>query len=74
MKDGILDTIEDLKAIEHTPSEIRDAADRGERVRFIGDNIMLYAKEFGNMTRSGKRIDNEYIGTFIEEVRTKIGY
>lgn len=74
VKDGILDTIEDLKAIEHTPSEIRDAVDRGERVRFISDNIMLYAKEFGNMTRSGKRIDNEYVGTFIEEVRTKIGY
>lgn len=74
VKDGILDTIEDLKAIEHTPSEIRDAADRGEQVRFISDNIMLYAKEFGNMTRSGKRIDNEYVGTFIEEVRTKIGY
>lgn len=74
VKDGILDTIEDLKAIEHTPSEIRDAADRGERVRYISDNIMLYAKEFGNMTRSGKRIDNEYVGTFIEEVRTKIGY
>ena len=74
VKDGILDTIEDLKAIEHTPSEIRDAADRGERVRFISDNIMLYAKEIGNMTRSGKRIDNEYVGTFIEEVRTKIGY
>ncbi len=74
VKDGILDTIEDLKAIEHTPSEIRDAADRSERVRFIRDNIMLYAKEFGNTTRSGKRIDNEYVGTFIEEVRTKIGY
>lgn len=74
VKDGILDTIEDLIAIEHTPSEIRDAADRGERVRFISDNIMLYAKEFGNMTRAGKRIDNEYVGTFIEEVRTKIGY
>lgn len=74
VKDGILDTIEDLKAIEHTPSEIRDTADRGERVHFISDNIMLYAKEFGNMTRSGKRIDNEYVGTFIEEVRTKIGY
>ena len=74
VKDGILDTIEDLKAIEHTPSEIRDTADRGERVCFISDNIMLYAKEFGNMARSGKRIDNEYVGTFIEEVRTKIGY
>lgn len=74
VKDGILDTIEDLKAIEHTPSEVRDATDRGERVSFISDNIMLYAKEFGNMTRSGKRIDNEYVGTFIEEVRTKIGY
>ncbi len=74
VKDGILDTIEDLIAIEHTPSEIQDATDRGERVRFIRDNIMLYAKEFGNMTRAGKRIDNEYVGTFIEEVRTKIGY
>lgn len=74
VKDGILDTIEDLIAIEHTPSEIRDATDRGERVRFISDNIMLYAKEFGNTTRAGKRIDNEYVGTFIEEVRTKIGY
>lgn len=74
VKDGILDTIEDLIAIEHTPSEIRDVIDRGERVRFISDNIMLYAKEFGNMTRAGKRVDNEYVGTFIEEVRTKIGY
>ena len=74
VKDGILDTIEDLIASEHTPSEIRDATDRGECVRFISDNIMLYAKEFGNMTREGKRIDNEYVGTFVEEVRTKIGY
>lgn len=74
VKDGILDTIEDLIAMEHTPSEIRDSADRGERVRFMSDNIMLYAKEFGNKTRTGKRIDNEYVGTFIEEVRTKIGY
>lgn len=74
VKDGILDTIEDLIAIEHTPSEIRDATDRSERVRFISDNIMLYAKEFGNTTRAGKRIDNEYVGTFVEEVRTKIGY
>ena len=74
VKDGILDTIEDLIAIEHTPSEIRDATDRSERVRFTSDNIMLYAKEFGNTTRAGKRIDNEYVGTFVEEVRTKIGY
>ncbi len=74
VKDGILDTIEDLKAIEHTPSEIRDAADRGEQVRFISENIMLYAKEFGNITKSGMRIDNDYVGAFIEEVRTKIGY
>lgn len=61
-------------SIEHTPSEIRDATDRSERVRFTSDNIMLYAKEFGNTTRAGKRIDNEYVGTFVEEVRTKIGY
>lgn len=74
VKDGILDTIEDLISLEHTSSEIRDATDRAERVRFISDNIMLYAKDFGNITRAGKRIDNEYIGTFIEEVRRKIGY
>lgn len=74
VKDGILDTIEDLKAIEHTSSEIESATDRKERIRFISDNIMLYAKEFGNMTISGKRIDNEYVGNFIEDVRTKIGY
>lgn len=74
VKDGILDTVEDLMAIEHTPSEIRDATDRNERVRFISDNIMLYIKEFGNMTKAGKCINNEYVGTFIDEVRIKIGY
>ena len=73
VKDGILDTIEDLIAKEHSPSEIR-AADRSKRVRLMRDNIMLYAKEFGSMTQAGKRIDNEYVGNFMEEVRTQIGY
>jgi hypothetical protein len=74
VKDGILDTIENLIEIEHTPSEIKDATDRGTRVHFIRDNIMLYAKEFGNMTKERRRIDNEYVATFIEDVRAKIGY
>lgn len=74
VKDGILDTIEDLKSLEHTPAEIRDAADRSEMVRFISDNIMFYAKEFGNTTKLGNRIDNYYIATFIEMVQREIGY
>lgn len=74
VKDGILDTVEDLAAAERTPAEIRDAAGCEERARLISGNIMLYAKEFGGRTRSGARIDNDYVGAFIEEVRTAIGY
>ncbi len=74
VKDGILDTIEDLRTIEHTSLEIKDAANRSERVRFLSENIMLYIKEFGNFNKNNVRIDNEYIGGFIADVRVKLGF
>lgn len=74
IKDGILDTIEDLISLEHTPAEIKGAADREGQVQLLSDNIMIFIKEFGNPGKSGQRIDNEYIGSFIENLCTEFGY
>lgn len=48
IKDGILDTTDDLKDLEHTAADINAGSDPDMRNSMIGDNIMLYAKEFGN--------------------------
>lgn len=63
MKDGILDATENLVPLEHSPAEIFDAGSGEEQVTLLSENIMLYVKEFGNLTKSNATIDNEYVGT-----------
>ena len=74
IKDGILDSTDDLKEQEHTVAEINSASDADTRNGMISDNIMLYAKEFGNKNAAGEVIDNQYIGEFIEGLTREFGY
>lgn len=74
IKDGILDTTDDLKDLEHTAADINAGSDPDMRNSMIGDNIMLYAKEFGNKNRAGAVIDNQYIGEFVESLTREFGY
>lgn len=74
VKDGILDSIEDLVSSEHTEKEIKGAATRDEQVQFLAENIMLFVKEFGNKNRAGVTINNEYIAAFIENLRVEFSY
>lgn len=68
VKDGILDTIEYLQAKEHTATDIKSAPDWQGSVQLLSDNIILFAKEFGNKNNVNEIIDNEYIGNFIKEL------
>ena len=74
IKDGILDSTDDLKEQEYTVSDINAASDANTRNDMISDNIMLYAKEFGNKNAAGLVIDNQYIGEFIEGLTREFGY
>ncbi|MBU3134400.1 AAA family ATPase [Clostridium gasigenes] len=74
LKDGILDAIEDLVSMEHTPAEIKAAPDWKNQVQLLSDNVMLFVKEFGNISRFGQDIDNKYVGKFIEDLRIKFKY
>lgn len=40
----------------------------------LGENIMLYVKEFGNLNKSNSIIDNEYVGKFIDDLRKEFSY
>ena len=74
VKDGILDVTENLVPIEHSPSEIHSALSGDEQIIFLSENIMLYIKEFGNLTKSNAVIDNAYIGKFVDDLRKEFGY
>lgn len=74
VKDGILDTIENLAAVEHTAAEIHAAADRDTQITFLSDNLMLYINEFGNKNAAGETINNEHITGFVESLRTEFHY
>lgn len=74
VKDGILDVMENLVPIEHSPSEIHSAAGEDAQVELLSENIMLYIKEFGNLTKSNATIDNAYIGKFVDDLRKEFGY
>ena len=74
VKDGILDTSEDLVSVEHSIEEICNAPDAIARYKMLGDNIMVYAKEYGNTCKFGSVIDNAYVGTFVETLREKLNY
>lgn len=74
VKDGILDVTENLVPIEHSPSEIHSALSGDEQIIFLSENIMLYIKEFGNLTKSNAVIDNAYVGKFVDDLRKEFGY
>jgi MoxR-like ATPase len=72
VKDGILDTIEDLN--EYAAADIHAAGDRDSQVALLSENLMLYIKEFGSEIAGGEIINNDYIAGFVEELRTQFGY
>lgn len=74
VKDGILDSAEDLIQAEHTVDAIFAEQDTAERLRMLADNIMVYTKEFGSMSKFGTIIDNDYVGDFIENLVEKFGF
>lgn len=74
VKDGILDSAEDLIPAEHGVDEVFSETDAQSRLKMLGDNIMVYAKEFGSTSRFGAVIDNSYIGNFVDDLREKFGY
>lgn len=74
VKDGILDSVEDLVALEHSIPDILSAPDRESVIRFISENLMLFIKEFGSKNRDGTSIDNAYVGSFIEDLRVALQY
>ena len=37
-------------------------------------NIMMLIKEFGNSTKTGTEINNEYVGNFVKDLITAFGY
>lgn len=74
VKDGILDTIEDLIPSEHTIAEIHTAGDRDSEVTFLSENLMLYTKRFGDVNKDGEIINNEYIARFVESLRAEFHY
>lgn len=74
VKDGILDASENLVPLEHSTAEISSAGNGEEQISLLSENIMLYVKEFGNLTKSNATIDNAYIGKFIDDLRKEFGY
>lgn len=73
VKDGIIDSFEDLKSSEHSCAEIAAAAGN-DRVRLLAENMMLYVKHFGENNMSGVCINNSYIADFTEDLCNRLGY
>ena len=74
VKDGILDSTENLTLLEHTAAEIHSATSGDEQIDLLSENIMLYVKEFGNLNKSNIVLDNAYIGTFIDNLRKEFSF
>lgn len=73
VKDGILDSYEDLKGNEHSCTDIRTASE-ADRIKMVAENIMLFVKHFGESNAAGALIDNNYIAEFIENLCDALGY
>jgi len=74
VKDGILDAMEDLIAKEHSAKDIANETEYEKQINMIADNIMLFAKNFGNQNANKQVINNEYIKDFIYSLCTELGY
>ena len=40
----------------------------------VSANMMMFIKEFGNSTKAGTEINNEYVGNFVNDLITALGY
>lgn len=74
VKDGILDTIDNLIDSEYSIADISGAGTREEKIKMVSANIMMLIKEFGNNTRTGMEINNEYVGNFVNDLIKELGY
>lgn len=74
VKDGILESMDDLISKEHSVKSIVDETDSKEQINMISDNIMLYVRNFGDKTDTGLIINNEYIKEFIDDLCKSLGY
>ncbi|MCM1101382.1 MAG: AAA family ATPase [Clostridium sp.] len=73
-KDGILESVEDLRGREHDVAGITAETDPAARVRMVSDNIMLYIQHFGDDNGAGKVMDNAYIAGFLSDLGAGLGY
>jgi len=73
VKDGIIDSFEDLKSLEHTVEDIYTAKCEDKK-KMLGENIMLYVKHFGEKNAAGVIMDNKYIANVLEKLCTKLGF
>ena len=74
VKDGILDTIENLIDSEYSIDDIGRAGTREEKIEMVSANMMMFIKEFGNSTKAGTEINNEYVCNFVNNLITALGY
>ncbi|MCM1263243.1 MAG: AAA family ATPase [Butyrivibrio sp.] len=73
VKDGIIDSFEDLINNENSIADISAAAG-DDRIKKLGENIMLFIKYFGEHNAKGEIIDNKYISDFIEKLCDALNY
>lgn len=73
VKDGILDTYEELSNLEHSTQSIA-AASIDDRATLLSQQIMMFVKYFGDKDSSSIEIDNQYIADYIEDLCAKLGY
>lgn len=76
IKDGILDSYDDKKALEHQAADIGTIAktDIEEAKKKFAEEIMLFIKYFGEKDSSNKVIDNKYVADYIEDLCTQLSY
>lgn len=73
VKDGILDTYEEISNLEHSTQSIA-AANPDERATLLSEQIMMFVKYFGDKDSSSIEIDNQYIADYIDDLCAKLGY
>ena len=73
IKDGILESIDDLKSKENSSESIASATVE-ERAKLLSINLMFYIRDFGDKTRDGQTVDNDYIDAFIRDLCTRLTF
>ena len=73
VKDGIIDSNEDLINNENSIVDISTSTGN-DRIKKLGENIMLFVKHFGENNAASTIINNNYIADFIEDLCNQLGY